>query len=182
MRKVFGIGMFKTGLTSLGQALVILGYRYAREEWYHGKIVDDPWNIDASASPTDLAVLLARAEELDAHIDYPWMFRFREMSAAFPDAQFILTVRKPENVARSHRNHRRSTGTKEASLPSAERLVKRYLDHGRLVFDHFQAKTNLLVMNIEAGEGWQPLCRFLERPIPDVPFPWANKGSYPRPE
>ncbi len=178
MPKIFGIGMFKTGLASLGEALVALGYSYSSGEWYHGKILDDPWTLDAPAPQKDLPVLLARADEFDAHIDYPWMFRFREMSAAFPDARFILTVRKPENVARSHRNHRRSSGTMEADLPSAERIIGRYLDHGRLVFDHFQGKRNLLVMNIEAGQGWEPLCKFLERPIPDTPFPWANKGIY----
>ncbi|CVL06460.1 uncharacterized protein FMAN_03671 [Fusarium mangiferae] len=26
-------------------------------------------------------------------------------------------------------------------------------------------------------DGWEPLCKFLERPTPDVPFPNGNKGS-----
>jgi hypothetical protein len=178
MPKIFGIGMFKTGLTSLGEALANLGYSCSPGEWYHGKIFDDPWAVDAPASRRDLLVLHAHAQEFDVHIDYPWMFRFREMSTAFPDARFILTVRKPENVARSNRNHRRSRGTTEADLPSEERIIRRYLDHGRMVSDHFQGKQNLLIMNIEDGDGWEPLCKFLKKPIPDAPFPWTNRGIY----
>jgi sulfotransferase family protein len=26
----------------------------------------------------------------------------------------------------------------------------------------------------EIAEGWAPLCRFLERPVPDAPFPRVN--------
>lgn len=34
-------------------------------------------------------------------------------------------------------------------------------------------ETNLLEYSVE--DGWEPLCRFLDLPIPDVPFP---KGNY----
>ena len=26
-------------------------------------------------------------------------------------------------------------------------------------------------------DGWEPLCKILDRPIPDVPFPHANDGD-----
>ena len=26
-------------------------------------------------------------------------------------------------------------------------------------------------------EGWEPLCKFLEKEIPDKPFPWKNIGG-----
>ncbi len=29
----------------------------------------------------------------------------------------------------------------------------------------------------EVSEGWEPLCRFLGKPIPDVPFPRINDGE-----
>jgi 3'(2'), 5'-bisphosphate nucleotidase len=32
----------------------------------------------------------------------------------------------------------------------------------------------LLVLDITAGEGWEKLCPFLGKPIPDIPFPKAN--------
>lgn len=36
-------------------------------------------------------------------------------------------------------------------------------------------KERLLVMQL--GDGWEPLCRFLGKPIPDEPFPRANDSA-----
>ena len=33
----------------------------------------------------------------------------------------------------------------------------------------------LLVFSVK--EGWEPLCKFLEKQIPDKPFPWKNIGG-----
>lgn len=33
----------------------------------------------------------------------------------------------------------------------------------------------LLVMNLK--EGWQPLCRFLDKPVPEEPFPRLNDAE-----
>ncbi len=32
----------------------------------------------------------------------------------------------------------------------------------------------LLIMNVVAGDGWETLCPFLNKSIPDIPFPKAN--------
>ena len=32
-------------------------------------------------------------------------------------------------------------------------------------------------MIFEISDGWDPLCKFLEIPVPDQPFPHKNKGS-----
>lgn len=39
-------------------------------------------------------------------------------------------------------------------------------------------KSQLLVMNIINGDGWNKLCFFLNKPIPNKPFPHKNIGSY----
>ena len=174
--KVFGIGMFKTGLTSLGEALALLGYRFSAEEWYHGKIVDDPWNLHPRLADAEFQRVVERARKYDAHVDYPWMFLFREMDQIFGNARFIYTVRDPERVARSNRNYRRRNGTKEEDLPSSQRIIRRYIEHQRLVMNHFAGRTDLLVVDWEAGAGWEELCQFLETERPDRAFPWANKG------
>lgn len=36
-------------------------------------------------------------------------------------------------------------------------------------------REKLLVMNL--SEGWEPLCKFLGRPVPDVPFPRTNDAD-----
>ena len=32
---------------------------------------------------------------------------------------------------------------------------------------------NILIYKV--NEGWEPLCKFLNKPIPDAPFPYLNK-------
>jgi hypothetical protein len=176
--KIFGIGMFKTGLTSLGVALEILGYRQSNEEWYHGHIPDDPWNTCPAQWSRYIPVLLERARQFDALKDYPWMFLYREMDREFPNARFIYTMRDPEAVAASNRNLWRVRGAQEENIPSRERIIQRYLDHQRSVLEYFTGRTNLLVVNWGEKSGWNELCEFLGRSQPTVPFPHANKGVY----
>ena len=49
--------------------------------------------------------------------------------------------------------------------------IFRYEDHNELVQKTIP-KENLLVWNLK--EGWEPLCKFLDVPIPDVPVPREN--------
>src|SRR5882762_4068569 len=116
--KVFGIGMFKTGTTSLGEALELLGYRHNAEEWYHGLVLDDPWYTDPERWAACLPAIIERALQFDAFEDYPWMYVYREMDQAFPDARFVYTARDPGRLAESHINHLRIRGRQEDRMPS----------------------------------------------------------------
>ncbi|XP_077974011.1 uncharacterized protein LOC120347597 isoform X3 [Styela clava] len=51
-------------------------------------------------------------------------------------------------------------------------LKKRYRDHNTSVLRR-APKDRLLKMNL--SDGWEPLCKFLGKPIPNVPFPYKNK-------
>ena len=33
------------------------------------------------------------------------------------------------------------------------------------------------LLRYELGSGWEPLCRFLELPVPDAPFPRSNSAQ-----
>lgn len=37
---------------------------------------------------------------------------------------------------------------------------------------NYVSKDRLLVFDVK--EGWNPLCKFLEVPVPNAPFPWEN--------
>eukprot|EP00977_Amphora_coffeiformis_P006298 scaffold1351_cov176-Amphora_coffeaeformis.AAC.32 len=50
-------------------------------------------------------------------------------------------------------------------------LATQYERHNQNVIKHVPAK-QLLVFNVK--EGWAPLCQFLNKPIPDEPFPHAK--------
>ena len=54
---------------------------------------------------------------------------------------------------------------------SKENIIKCYKDHIQHVKETCP-KDQLLVF--EVSEGWEPLCKFLNKPVPDVPFPRVN--------
>jgi len=49
--------------------------------------------------------------------------------------------------------------------------AKRHNDHVRSIVP----KDNLLEFRVQ--EGWEPLCKFLGKPVPDEPFPHVNEGK-----
>ena len=60
-----------------------------------------------------------------------------------------------------------------------DNLIKEKLDSKKLHYSerkkYFKDRPNdLLVMNICNGEGWEKLCPFLNKPVPDAPFPKEN--------
>ncbi|KAI7285952.1 hypothetical protein D0864_02426 [Hortaea werneckii] len=50
----------------------------------------------------------------------------------------------------------------------------RYREHFRRIRE-VVPKERLL--NYELGSGWEPLCEFLDKPVPDVPFPRVNEAE-----
>jgi len=44
-----------------------------------------------------------------------------------------------------------------------------------LFYQDYVKKENLLIWNLK--DGWAPLCKFLDVPIPDVPIPKINETA-----
>jgi hypothetical protein len=174
--KVFCVGFQKTGTTSMRSALEILGYRVAG---HFG--VDDP-AISRNALPQALAL----AGKYSAFQDNPWPLLFRELDERFPGSRFVLTVRDPQRWIESVVGHfgDSSTPMREwiydghgAPRGNEDLYLERFERHNREVREYFSARRgDLLEMNIEAGEGWDALCGFLDRRLPDAPFPHKNKA------
>ena len=62
---------------------------------------------------------------------------------------------------------------KQSLQAGTESIMKqRYKSHNLYVKSEVPEE-DLLIWNVK--EGWEPLCKFLGKPIPDVPFPHANK-------
>jgi hypothetical protein len=98
-QKVFCIGWQKTGTTSMGAALKILGYRVGGWESVNGQLV-------LSWHEGNLAPIIARAQKFEAFEDFPWPLVYRELDARFYASKFVLTVRKDEQTwLRSFRSH-----------------------------------------------------------------------------
>lgn len=170
--KVFGIGFHKTGTSSLGAALTILGYRVY-------EAVQVP-NILEHRNP--IPYLLPYLEKYDAFEDMPWAVLYKELDKLYPDSKFILTTRQIDSWMYSAENQFRINiwtpmreyvyghGTWNAKI-----YRQRYLQHHKEVTEYFKNRPrDLLVMNIIDGEDWRTLCPFLGHDLVDQPFPHKN--------
>ncbi|TLU65060.1 hypothetical protein FE810_09025 [Thalassotalea litorea] len=82
--KVFGIGLNKTGTTSLGVFCHTLGFSHSTEVYTAEKIKDFLANDEA---------LFHEADMFDMHEDWPWPVKYESLFYKYPDAKFILTLR-----------------------------------------------------------------------------------------
>ncbi len=176
--KVFCIGFQKTGTTSLHAALSILGYKTAA-------VVGRNLSAD-ELRENALRLCVETARTHDAAQDMPWPLFYRELDAAFPGSKFILTVRGAEQWFRSVENHfgdhphAMQEFVYGAPAPAGEsaRYIGVYKSHEAAVREYFRDRPDdLLVMDLEQGDGWDELCSFLGAPTPDAPFPAKNRSQ-----
>ena len=179
MDKVFGIGFHKTGTTTLDLALKELGYNTS------------PVRTDLVKSlvKNDFDSTLVVAGEFDAFQDNPWPMLYRKMYATFPYSKFVLTLRSEQKWIASVVN---SFGGKSTAMrewiygkgkgdpkKNEALFLEKYKQHKLEVVEFFRDKKNsLLVLDWESAQGWTELCSFLNKEIPTVEFPHANRGQY----
>jgi hypothetical protein len=181
--KIFGIGWAKTGTTTLGKCFGILGFDHQSQNL---EFVKD-------TAKGDLSRIIALASTKDTFEDWPWIILYQELDKTFPDTRFVLTRRHSANWLRSYQNMLRGQGEASEELNEIRRilyglpfphvteaqLIERYEKHNADVLAYFYGRPKaLLVVDWEQGHGWKELCGFLNRAIPSVPFPHANRGEY----
>lgn len=174
--KVICTGFHKTGTSSFGRALQVLGYRVA-----------GPFGVrDRSIAERALPSALERLARHDAAQDNPWPLLFREIDEAVPGCRFVHVERDEDAWLSSVVRHFGGTSTPMREwiygvgdpVGNEEVYVARYRAHNDAVRSHFSGRPDdLLVLRLEDDPGWEPLCRFLDVPVPDAPFPHANQGS-----
>ena len=178
-QKVLGIGLSKTGTTSLTTALQTLGIATIHNPH------DGRTQRELQSGHPRLSVL----EEYQAVTDIPVAPYYPQLDTIYPGSKFILTVRDVDSWIVSARNHWRLIPSWEADpfygfLHAAvygcldfdeERFRWAYESHRRAVTRYFAGRDeDLLVMDIVGGDGWEVLCPFLGREVPDTPFPHKN--------
>ncbi len=178
--KVFCIGFQKTGTTSLHAALTMLGYKTAA-------VVGRDWSA-ARLAAEGASLCIETAKKFDAAQDMPWPIFFRELDAAYPGSKFILTIRDGERWFGSIEKHfgdrpdemQRFIYGEDAAAPAGnkDRYLEVFSRHERFVRAHFADRPgDLLVVNLETGDGWQELCPYLGAPIPAEDFPQKNRAD-----
>ena len=187
--RVIGAGFGRTGTLSIRHALEDLGYGPC----YHMKAaLTRPWHIPFWLRATDGKKVNWKRffRNYRATIDWPACEFYKELMAEFPEAKVILNIRDAEEWYDSAYKtiYRLQTyfpwWFPKIFVLIQERLIFRkrfqgrfeerdfvinnYLGHIQEVKAYVPAE-KLLVY--EVTEGWEPLCRFLEVPVPDRPFP-----------
>jgi len=197
--KLFGIGLPKTGTSSMAAALNALGTR----------CLHNPWDFRQQAFAGQYR--FTPSDTWDAIVNFGEHF-YPQLDVAYPGSKFILTVRDKEEWLRSVRQ---SMGDTTGFEPPARRLISwlrpsRWLTeaairrgatyrmcnalvridiygchrfdaerfsyvydlHERTVRDYFRGREqDLLIVRLAEGNPWTKLCEFLGVQPPDVLFP-----------
>ncbi len=175
MNKVFNIGLWKTGTKSFGVAMDVLGYKVHSHFWPIETRLDFEEDIELTQDQIDKIKNVST--RFDAFADSPWLNIYKYLYEWYPDAKFVLTLRKyPERIAISAYYHAIAYGSSKLDIQDPMWLMDRYNNHNRNVRDFFKDKSDqLLEICFECGDGWDKLCSFIDAPVPPIPFPHVNK-------
>lgn len=182
MSKIFGIGVARTGTTTLAKALEILGYKSVHVECNVMEVTTTN-NGDSFSINKDVI------ENNEAVVGTPLSPCYQMLAEKYPDAKFILTIRESDSWLHScslgfitdkymDDNHRAlHRWLYDSILYDKDRFIKGYVDFVTSVLSFFynNFKNRLLAYNICSGSGWQPLCKFLGKDIPLCPLPHESK-------
>jgi hypothetical protein len=184
-QKIFCTGFNKTGTTTIKRCFKILELGAIAPT--SGGIIRKVNNEIFQNNNYEPA--LKFAEQYDCFEDRPWNVweLYKHLDERFPDSKFILTVRNSESwwksverwisvskpwMAIRYRQHLKAKDfLKESIIPCYEKYNKD-------VINYFAGSGKLLLIRLEDQSGWQPLCDFFQKEIPDVPFPHANRQAY----
>lgn len=192
--EVIGAGFGRTGTMSLRDALNQLGFGPC----YHmSEVIRNPpfagyWARLARGEAVDWEAVFAGYHST---VDWPACTYWRELMQQWPEATVILTVRDSRRWHESVLNtifsdahvarfegpdanpdfqtmvRRLNHQTFDGRSQDAAHAITVYEAHNAAVIREVPPE-KLLVFNV--ADGWEPLCHFLEVPVPDTPFPRIN--------
>ena len=201
--QVIGAGFGRTGTASLKGALEDLGF----DRCYHMKeVFPNPehiplWQAAAEGKPVDWDRLF---EGYQATVDWPGCTFYKELMAHYPDAKVLLNVRDPEAWYKSATDtifRMSKMGFPMTLVPLFVPRLRRFIRMATTLiwqntFDNrFEDKAYAIsvfndhiaevkrtvpegkLLVYEVKEGWEPLCAFLNVPVPDKPFPRLNDSA-----
>lgn len=201
--KVLGAGLGRTGTSSLKKSLEILfgGPCYHMSIVIENDTVNF-WRDMQLKKATDDEIRI-HFKSFASTTDNPACFHWEELLAVYPSAKVVLSVRDSDGWYKSCTETIFNILPSYPHMPFGIRVVQYILPFWRrwskmfdVNFSHlfngdfsqsnvkeaFEnwtesvvtkcPKEKLLVFDVK--QGWEPLCTFLDLPIPDVPFPHVN--------
>lgn len=197
--KVIGAGFGRTGTLSLKTALEQLGFSPCH---HMSEVAKDVSQIDwflkaANGENVNWDDVFSGFE---AAVDWPAATYYEELADKYPNAKIILGIRDPDAWYESVRTSIFMIPTSfprwiRKAVPSANRfieMIEKTLWENELNgrFEEKEQTIEVFLERIEAvkakfpserllvhkaADGWEPLCRFLNVPVPEHDYPWVNE-------
>ena len=188
--KVIGAGLGRTATFSLKFALEHLGFGpcYHMAEVFAGSRRNVPLWLDVMRGKPDWDAVFAGFQSTT---DYPACTYWRELSAFYPDAKVILTVRDADSwfdsvseTIFSPKMQGSLAGSPVGAMMQGvifDAFGGRATDRAFMT-DWFTRRNQTVIDSLPPDrllvfspkQGWAPLCAFLGLPVPGVPFPRVN--------
>jgi hypothetical protein len=199
--QVIGAGYGRTGTLSLKHALEELGFgpTYHMEEVFRHPSHVSRWLEYAADGTADWDRLFDR---YGSAVDFPASCAWQDLAVEYPLAKVVLTVRDIDEWWTSTATTIYPTRTMFPAwvkrlvpftrrwLDMTDRLVWSGIfggrfedrDHAKSVFEaHVEAVQERCdgerLLIFEVSQGWEPLCEFLDVPVPAGPFPRVNDSK-----
>ncbi len=196
--KVIGTGFGRTGTNSLKLSLEQLGFGPCHH--MYEVVADDlqkgVWESIARGNHVDWDEVF---QNYSSCIDWPAAHYWEELCEHYPNAKVLHSVRDeekwissmhktilptllkwdPEIEGPNRENPRMAyeiimRQTFDGKLDDREHALNVYRAHNKKVRSSIP-QDRLLVYDVV--QGWEPLCEFLEVPVPDSPFPRVNSAD-----
>ncbi|MEM7540016.1 MAG: sulfotransferase family protein [Pseudomonadota bacterium] len=189
--RVIGAGVGRTGTTSLKLALEqLLGGRcYHMHEVFPNEEHIPLWHQAALGEMPNWSEMFAG---WSAAVDWPASAFWPELASAFPNALLIFSYRDPDAWWQSASNTIFPATVKAEDSPW-RRMISDLFKHrfteaienrdkAIAAFNAHNAQVRATaprhrLVEWQAGDGWEPICRGLGLPVPDAPFPHENTTS-----
>lgn len=197
--QIIGAGFGRTGTLSLKTALEILGFNKCHHMMEVATNADQVDYWLRIAENRHIPSWDEVFEGYQATTDFPACIYYAALAESYPQAKVILTLRDEDSwycsvkdtiwamwqvipgwltrvIPRLRKLQRAVNvlvwlGTFAGKADNAEYAKSVFHAHNQQVKETIPAD-RLLVFEVK--EGWQPLCTFLDVPVPDQPFPHVN--------
>ena len=193
--ELIGAGFGRTGTLSLKTALEMIGLGPCHHmlEVHANPGSDETWYQASLGDEIDWETLLGRYRAI---VDWPGCRFWRELSQRYPSAPVLLSVRNPESWYESvsetiYRTMQMARASKDPAvrerIKMADKVVFEDTFSGRFedrafAIGVFEAHVEEVRRTIPAErllvyqvrDGWEPLCKFVGRPVPEQDFPHVN--------
>jgi len=188
--KIIGTGFGRTGTDSMRKALNTLGAgpTHHMHELGSNAPLREPWLDLVRGAKPDWDRLFTG---YNACVDWPSAYYWRSLVKQYPQAKVLLTMRSAESWWQSYEaTILRYIQSNDDPDGFAQLLIADQVFDGRPADrDHAISVYNrnindvlttvppdqLLVHNL--GDGWEPLCQWLDLAIPEVDYPRGNTTS-----